>query len=650
MTTEGDAVRATWAIVRDISATSYSIWSSYARQSNPRDRLPPDCVALQNLLGRVPAYLADRLAEPAQLKLEHKHIKENRFELLIGGTSTWRTSESDCDTEVKTLRHYLLLGIQRSTPCEFTADHRFTNWPGVQDSEECAVEGNYLAILAFAWAYILSARWVEMQQSKDFKPHHAEKSDCVSYSQAQARWCHDQIFEETSSEDIAVDIGCAGDEAARWWVAILATGEGWHATVVRDGHTYQSPWSIRISASKRFRLCRSDGSICPSPVWFSPPSSEAALRYLSDFCMLHNICGQSSAALAACLFFPFLRDVTAMLPMPKPRLATRSVLSTVTSPSLPKHNVVLEEGMLLTYYMTLSCNTWGVRALLCGVFFDSTICCNVVSPWLEPAFEVLDSVVGEGHYERLAIIMGKRQPKLASLWLGAIITGADKPILRAVHSGLSAVELHAAAWTGTVHSFIGPRPSEPCVVSGCKIRRSDECRLLYLTHCEGFSRVPVCPWQPFGTTPLDHTEIEIQQHISCKGHCLQYLSWCWDSIDGVVAEDKGYNVTTSHSESAASTANSIPSHGQQAVILQSEFLSEAATRSIFGWLRVNGYPSEEKVIYTHSWFDLDNSDDEQDDAASTVNDTSQGMSGKDSLALRAILPRKQCENDLTLPT
>jgi hypothetical protein len=42
--------------------------------------------------------------------------------------------------------------------CAF-AEH----WPGVQEGDGQATEGNHLAILLLAWAYILSARWVELQ-------------------------------------------------------------------------------------------------------------------------------------------------------------------------------------------------------------------------------------------------------------------------------------------------------------------------------------------------------------------------------------------------------------------------------------------------------------------------------------------------------
>lgn len=164
-----------------------------------------------------------------------------------------------------------------------------------------------------------------------------------------------------------------------------------------------------------------------------------------------------------------------------------------------------------------------MRALLCGAFFDPGICCNVVSPWLEPVLDIITSIIREGQYERLAATIEKRQPKLANLWLGAILTGGEKRIFRDVNLGLSVVELHAAVWTETIYLFIGSWSLAPISINNSAICRSDEARLLFLIGCEGFSRVPVCPWQLFGTTPLEHTEIEVRQHARCNRHCLQYV-------------------------------------------------------------------------------------------------------------------------------
>jgi hypothetical protein len=39
---------------------------------------------------------------------------------------------------------------------------------------------------------------------------------------------------------------------------------------------------------------------------------------------------------------------------------------------------------------------------------------------------VIDPIVKRDDYKTLAIVMGQRQPKLAALWLGAIISGVDR--------------------------------------------------------------------------------------------------------------------------------------------------------------------------------------------------------------------------------
>ena len=129
-----------------------------------------------------------------------------------------------------------------------------------------------------------------------------------------------------------------------------------------------------------------------------------------------------------------------------------------------------------------------MRALLCNSFFDPTVSYNLVSPWMQPVF-----IIAGEEFTSLAMIMSRRQPSLAALWLDAIVLGMEKTILQPVRIGLLAVKLYAAAWTGTIHSFISLRPHTSCATPNKEVSRSNECRLLYLTGSGGHQRAPVCP-------------------------------------------------------------------------------------------------------------------------------------------------------------
>ncbi|KMU92424.1 LOW QUALITY PROTEIN: hypothetical protein CIHG_10235 [Coccidioides immitis H538.4] len=137
--------------------------------------------------------------------------------------------------------------------------------------------------------------------------------------------------------------------------------------------------------------------------------------------------------------------------------------------------------------MTLSCNGWALRSLLHSTFFNPDVYCNLVGSWLEPAFEALEPILDAEDYTGLTILLTRRQPVLGPLWLGAILTGTATTILHAIRSGQWAVDLHAAAWTGTEQSFLTTKLSGPRAAKQSRINRDDECRLLFLTGCDGFS-------------------------------------------------------------------------------------------------------------------------------------------------------------------
>jgi hypothetical protein len=80
------------------------------------------------------------------------------------GSSVFDNSSPDvtgpsCDLGDRVFEHgRIMLAAGVPAQCSFSNDDGcFANWPGISGRED-AMDGNYLAVLAFAWAYILSAR------------------------------------------------------------------------------------------------------------------------------------------------------------------------------------------------------------------------------------------------------------------------------------------------------------------------------------------------------------------------------------------------------------------------------------------------------------------------------------------------------------
>jgi hypothetical protein len=575
---------------------SYNLWSSYLDADDP-GTLPFHCIELRNILSQTPSFLAHGIRpanEPLSFDCVEKGTPPGPYDLFVKGKSKWETSNGFCDLEPKITPHQLLLATQTPLKVEFADQTPFTEWPIVQGLHGHD-EGNYVTVLLLAWAYILSVRWNELlSRSSDHQ--------CTVEYQTDG-----MVAKSHGKYDVEVTIGDdIGESEARWWRAILVGDKGWRITTNYKDKTYISPWSVSILngtlSHARPVMCNNNPA---------PPSSETALKYLAKFCAHHRLYGQCSAALAATLYIPLLGGRLATLPVPKP--ATISITQIPNPASFafpvtrPSHmELVAEYGRFISAYMSLSSDVWGMRSLLCSTFSNADIECNLVSAWLNPAFAVIDPILRNGDMPKLAAVLGRRQPRLATLWLGAIIMGMAKSELRDIKNGLTATDLHAAAWTGTTQSFITLNPGAS---DGRTIRREDECRLLFLTSSNEHARAPTTPWKPFGESHLCDTELEVQRHALCNCHCFRYNGWYWCLTDGEELQDPGLGQVTPDKMEL----NTEKPRGSPPTLRychsSSQSLSEGATRGIFEWLRMTGYPAREKPLYQHPWIDIESSDE-----------------------------------------
>ncbi|OJJ46436.1 hypothetical protein ASPZODRAFT_151975 [Penicilliopsis zonata CBS 506.65] len=549
-----DAVRPSKEVFSYVLEERLKTWSSYLDAGRDDIQIPRQAIDLKSLVNETPRFLADGIGsieEPISFACEEKQSAQRRESLLINGRSTWRTSGGICDLPPKVLPKSLPLAVSSRLSVTLSENAPLSDWPGVRGLTDYDT-GNFLSVLYFAWAYILSARWVYT-------------SEVLKRPMPQP----------DNKHTVHVDIGDnASEEEILWWRAILIPENGWDATAKYNGHVYLSPWSISVKKTG-LTLARK-----PSlGTRLEPLGSTTALEYLSHFCVYHRLYAQCSVALAGALYILFMRGKTVSLPLLKQPCQLR-VPQRLGGSSLSISNLLTEHTNLLSKYMTLSCNIWGLRSLLYSTFFNLDIECNLVSAWLNPAFAVLDSI--SSTESSLATLLTNRQPRLRVLWLGAIFTDVAGSVLRDIRVGMAALDLPASAWAGAIQTFLTSKMEGS---DGESIRREDECRLLFITASEGHDRPPVWPWKPFGDTQFCDADIAVRQHAQCAVHCLEYESWQWILSDNRTIQD--FRRGNSHADQGIP-----PSLNSTSVALES--------------------------IYQHSWFDLEGTDEDFEDTESDV--------------------------------
>ncbi|KAL6409767.1 hypothetical protein AUP68_06162 [Ilyonectria robusta] len=500
-----DAVSPSEETSKALFEKGFLAWSHLRVPVSEKPSLPAHC------LEQVENAFPDHPAFPRQLLLEY-----SGGSLFANGVSTWDTkteASSSCLLPSFQLPFRIPVSVSKPTTVCVSRDRQ----PYVPNP--CKKDDNHIMILVLAWAYVLSARWAELIPGTKPLKHTsscAKGFDCTDLPSGQQH------------VPISVDLGTVDRDAARWWASVLAPQEGWLAAIHAPRQELRSPWSVRLPKPPIFVLSGHLGpSEAPSTSSFSPAASFAvAMRYLLEYTTLHGIEDQSRMALATALLLPLANFEGRRVSLPAPRTLHRKGLRDVVRPGNEDRRAIPTPQ--LDKFLTLSCNLSGISALLSSIFFDPSVPCNLASPWLQGAFAVLDSVRADSH--ALTHILVRRNPRLSFLWLGAVITGAHTNLLRRARLGISDIELHSAVWTQTLQGFIQlPLSQNP---TAGMIKRSDECRLLYLASEDHQSRRHLSPWEPFGETAVEDTEIEVRLHVNCGGHGLTYKLWTWCCTNG----------------------------------------------------------------------------------------------------------------------
>jgi hypothetical protein len=420
-----------------------------------------------------------------------------------------------------------------------------------------------------------------------------------------------------------IDLGDVESAEERWWRAVLAPGQGWHAIVQRP--QFYSPWSVSYTGEYTFLVASSasNSSLCD----LRPPSFQHAYNYLLKFCRRHNLGGQAYVALAATLILPLLNLLRRQAQLPAP-----------TSTSFCKSTAIVSledsEAANIQFYLTLSCDPSIVASVLWGIFWEPGLDCNLVSPALNPAIEVLQTLLQNGQDEVLVKVLAQRRPKIGSLWLGAVATGFSHPDvilghLRRLDARYSRPDAIAAAWTGSSQSFMDEAGSGPYLglaghiasvtdgagkstemglspIRDMTISRADRWRLLHDVGEPPYNNTPLGAWQPFGRISRTSCEVSVRKHEACTRHIKTYSHWTWVTSNGLSPPDSGCSfalqepLDLSTSEAGLSTlAGYVLSHSGA----EEDEASAAATRGIFEWNTAGGEgcPLEDRVIFAHRW-------------------------------------------------
>lgn len=367
------------------------------------------------------------------------------------------------------------------------------------------------------WSYVLSARLIELRRKTD------EDKVCFTEYLAQTHLSHD---ENGGDEYFNLDIQSGSTAEVRWWAAILAGGSGWHATLARGNETYFSPWECHLGGNT-FTITH-DAGLLSSFTGVEPPSSAIAQEYLYKLARHHNAVDQLICAFAATLTLPTHNRFGSRITLPRPlrRNTSHDQRATHSTDQIPTFDEIPR-------YMAFSSTSGLLGSCLFGGLWEPGIPCNMASQWLDPALKELAVAISKPK-QPLPVIwaLSERRPHLASLWLGATITGLLPQIIRVSMTFLPTTHLEGVTWSQSPQSFMDSANHRRATLhkNGNKIMipREDEFRLLFLTDSlsETYGPPPLCPYLPFGEVNIEDTSLGVRLHHAC-GHRLVYHSWDW---------------------------------------------------------------------------------------------------------------------------
>ena len=246
----------------------------------------------------------------------------------------------------------------------------------------------------------------------------------------------------------------------------------------------------------------------------APPGALYAFQFLQSFCLAEAVTEECAAlALAVVLMFPEHREGSMKL---RPVAAQESTYG----PSGVDEKFCKRFYQCLNQCITLSCCDEGIPSLLCSVFFEPSVPCNLIGAHLLGVEKAIEPVKSKP--EVFARLMVGKNARISPMWLAAIWTGQASSVLCSALGGMPPLSVPMASWTGVQQSFIQVGYHSISDREGY-IPRAQEFSTMYLVHPD--VRLPFTPSPPFGETALFETSLDTRMHLSHNHRPMQVMTY-----------------------------------------------------------------------------------------------------------------------------
>ncbi|RAK71715.1 uncharacterized protein BO72DRAFT_441329 [Aspergillus fijiensis CBS 313.89] len=404
------------------------------------------------------------------------------------------TQDPSCDQPRMSLKYRHFIAKPRPVTCR-TATEMPTEV--AIPASASPLRAGYFTSIALAWSYILSSRWVEILQQAGLE-------------------CHMFHAKGLQLENSFWDIVLQG----HWEARCRDPGD--------EEEQLYSPWMLRLSDITNLQ-----------DEW-KPAASDSALAFgaLVEFCKFEGLEGELLIGLTSILN---LESWT----IARPKFPPPVMISAMPMSPGPvcKNTIYYKLFRSIDQCMFLSTTGEAIDSLICSVFFDPSVPCNLVgaaylgiSEALSPlnklsegqlhsehkSFEKLGHPIDNIDERQLLHAITYEKPYLSLFWAAAIYTSQARRFLSPSLSGTSILCLPAAYWTNTTQMFLQMN------------YRSTSSEELLSTRVDEFQTSHFClsnpsslpwPWSPappFGSTPVTNLSLEAREHLP---HMHRPLSW-----------------------------------------------------------------------------------------------------------------------------